>query len=363
MIVSSPHKTSPMKKIITLLLLAVVSIANAQQRCTYPVINSVYQQKVSQITTVKSDGQRLKLATEFVTQNCVSSAQVKGLAGLMGNDSLRFVFCKTAYHTVTDTANFFGVYDAFRSFSWAIRMYDHVSRYPQQNGPTSITPTAEAAPVYPLWVYPDTARSTGSKGCAGPVISESAFGVIAGNVFKQPTEEAKIVAIESAYTNNCLSMAQMMKLSSMLKNEDNRMRVMKNGFARIYDQEHYVSAGAMFSLAPKKDEWNNYCAAYLTPPCVVSDSEYKGLLQDIRDKRFTEDKMNLIKSLSKDHCFNVAQLAEISREFAFDDEKIEMFKLYYAKCPDKKSYYKLVDELSFSSNKDSFRKWIDNGGK
>ena len=139
----------------------------------------------------------------------------------------------------------------------------------------------------------------------------------------------------------------MMKLSSMLKNEDNRLRVMKNGFARIYDQEHYVSAGAMFSLAPKKDEWNNYC----------------GLLQDIRDKRFTEDKMNLIKSLSKDHCFNVAQLAEISREFAFDDEKIEMFKLYYAKCPDKKSYYKLVDELSFSSNKDSFRKWIDNGGK
>jgi Domain of unknown function (DUF4476) len=220
----------------------------------------------------------------------------------MGNDSLRFVFCKTAYHTVTDTANFFSVYDAFRSFSWAIRMYDHVKRYPQQNGPTSITPTAEAAPVYPLWIYPDTARTTGSKGCAGPVISESAFTVVAANVFKQPTEESKVVAIESAFNNNCLSMAQMMKLASMLTNEDNRMRVMKNGFARIYDQEHYVSAGAMFSQAPKKEEWNNYCIAYLTPPCVVSDTEYKGLLQDITDKRFTDDKMALIKSLSKDHC-------------------------------------------------------------
>jgi hypothetical protein len=79
MIETSSRKTPRMKKIITLALIAIASMLNAQQRCTYPVINSVYQQKVSQITTIKSDGQRLKLATEFVHRTAFHLHKLKYL--------------------------------------------------------------------------------------------------------------------------------------------------------------------------------------------------------------------------------------------------------------------------------------------
>lgn len=352
-----------MKKLLLLLLVISSSFAFAQ-RCTVPVSTSIYQQNLAQINIMRGDVGKQQRAEEFVTRNCVSSAQVKGIAVLFMSDSIRMVFCRTAYHTVTDTGNFFVVYDAFKSFSWALRLYDHVVRYPDQAGlNTTIPPAAEVHPTFPLWVYPDTARSTGSKGCSGPVVTESAFGLIADNVFKQPTEESKIVAIESASANNCLSMAQLMKLASILTQEPNRMRVMKNGFARVYDQEHYASAGSMFATAAKKDEWNNYCSAYLTPPCVVTNQDFGPLLQQIKNKSFPAEKLDLVKLMAKDRCFNVNQLSQISDEFSFDDEKMEIFKLCYAKCPDKQNYYLLIDKITFSTNKDELKRFINAGGK
>jgi hypothetical protein len=361
-IVNSP--TCFMKHFFTLALFLVIASASAQQRCSVPASAVVYQQNINQISIMRGDVGRQQRAEEFVTRNCVSSQQIKGIAMLFTSDSIRYEFCRTAYQTVTDAGNFFVVYDAFKSFSWSIRLYDFVFRNPVQTGLQIVEPApAASAPVYPAWNYPDTARVTGSKGCAGPVISESAFTLIAGNVFRQPTDESKIVAIESASANNCLGMAQMMKLASMLSGDDNRMRVMKNGFAHVYDQEHYPSATALFSTQVKMDEWKNFCILYLTPPCVVTNAEFVPLMAQIREKRFPDEKLALVKLLAKDRCFNVAQLAQIGDEFAFDDNRMEIFKLCYAKCPDKQNYYLLVDKLTFSTDKDELRRFINAGGK
>jgi len=353
-----------MKHISTLILLLGFGFLQAQHRCSVPVATPVYQQNLNQITIMRGDVGRQQRAEEFVTHNCVSSQQVKGIALLFTSDSIRYVFCKTAYQTVTDADNFFVVYDAFKSFSWSICLYDFVFRNPVQTGLEIVVPEpAATSPVYPAWNYPDTVRTTASKGCAGPVITESAFSLVAGNVFRQPTNESKIVAIESASANNCLSMAQLMKLTSMLTGDDNRLRVMKNGFTHIYDQEHYNSASVVFIAQVMRDQWISYCQAYLTPPCVVSDADFTQLLQQIKDKRFPDDKMSLVKLLAKDRCFNVAQLAQIGDEFAFDDDRMEIFKLCYAKCPDKQNYYQLVDKITFSANKDELRRFINAGGK
>jgi hypothetical protein len=356
-----------MKKIVLLAFICASGFLYAQ-RCRVPVSNETFQQNFNQIAVLRGDAGKQVRAEQFVTANCVSSQQLKTLAQLFTSDSVRLIVCQKAYPRVTDTSSFFVVYDAFAAFSYALRLYDHVQHY-KPAGPVITStvvvtqPTTPSSPAYPTWFYPDTIRTTGSKGCAGPVISEHQFSIIAGNVFKQPTEESKIVAIENGMSSNCMSLTQHMKLASMLQNEDNRMRVMKSGFARVYDQEHYSYAGSMFSVAAKKDEWNNYCAAYLTPPCVVSSQDFNGLMEQIRAKSFDDDQVELVKLLAKDRCFNVDQLKTISGEFSFDDEKMEVFKFCYSKCPDKQNYYQLVDKLSFNSNKDELKRFINAGGK
>lgn len=358
-----------MKKILLLAFICVSGFLIAQ-RCRVPVSTEIFQQNFNQIAVLRGDASKQVRAEQFVTANCVSSQQLKTLAQLFTTDSVRLIVCQKAYPRVTDTASFFVVYDAFAAFSYALRLYDYTQHYKPAVGAvitstvvvTQPPPPAAQTPTYPTWFYPDTVRSTASKGCAGPVISEHQFSTIANNAFRQPTEESKIVAIENAMTANCMSITQHMKLASLLQNEDNRMRVMMNGFARVYDQEHYSYAGSMFSVAAKKDEWNNYCVAYLTPPCTVSNQAFAGLLQQVHAKNFDDDQLTLIKSMSNDRCFNVEQLKKFSDEFSFDDEKMNLFKHCYAKCPDKQNYYQLVDKLAFTQNKDELRRFINAGG-
>ena len=357
------------------ILLAFAALASAftvaQTRCTVPVSDATFQQNFNQIAVLRGDAAKQERSVSFVTANCVKSQQVKTLALLFTSDSVRLIFCKAAYPKVTDTLNFFNVYDAFTSFSYAIRMYDYTQHY-RWGKSTVITntvivtpppPPANTAITYPAWSYPDTARTIANKGCAGPVVNETTFNSLAENVKKQPSEESKIVAIESAATNNCLSTAQAMKLSSFLTLEENRLRILKNTLPRVYDQEHYNYSMNVLTTQAKKDEWVAYAVSYLTPPCTVSANEFNNLIGQIRAKTFDDDQLTLVKDMSKDRCFNVEQLKVISNEFTFDDEKTEVFKTCYAKCPDKQNYYQLVDKLTFTSAKDELRRFINAGGK
>lgn len=356
----------PMKKAV-FFLLVLHSFYLAAQRCRSAVSADVFQQTFNQVAVMRGDAPKQTRTVEFVNANCVSSLQVKSLAQLFTSDSVRLIFCKTAYARVTDTAEFFVVYDAFQSFSYAIRLYDYTQHYKAPTGQVIATPRPgppqPTGAVFPNWSYPDTVRHSGNKGCAGPIIGDAAFQSIADNVHRQPTEESKIVAIESASAGNCLSLAQLMKLSSLLVNEDNRMRVLKNCFPRVYDQEHYASAAVVFSTQPKQQEWNAFATAYLTPPCVVSDEAFAPLLKQISDKSFPNEKITLIKMMANDRCFNTSQLKKISEQFTSDGDRMEVFKYCYAKCPDKQNYYQLADQLTFSTNKQELNRFIKAGGK
>lgn len=323
----------------------------------------MFQSGFNQIAIQQSNQQKLNKALPFASSNCFTSAQVKNLAMLFTEDSYRLDFCKTAYAHTTDPANFFDVYDAFGTFSWAFRLYDYVNKKTVAVvTPVSIVQT----PVFPNYAYPGFSPYKGKTGCTGPVVSEESFKTIAQNVFIQPTDESKYVAIQTAADQHCLAFAHIMKLTSLMQSESLKLRVLMNTFARVYDQENYQSGIVLFSTTASQNEWINYAKAYLTPPppvCLVTDPDFNGILKDIQAKHFADDKMGIVKLLAKDRCFSVAQIRTISKEFPFGTEKLSTFKSLYAKCTDKNNYYKLVDELTFSSEKDDLRNFIKNDGK
>jgi hypothetical protein len=352
-----------MKKIFTsTLLLLTLTIWAYGQNCQNPINAATFQTGFNSIAVQQGDQAKLVRATRFVGDKCLRATQVKNIALLFNNDSVRLEFCKTAYPHTFDPANFYDVYDAFHAFSYALRLYNYVEQYATPTVPN--TPTLD--PVFPNYAYPDTLRYVGPKGCVGPAMGEAAFKLAARNIFAQPTDESKLVAIQTVADQNCLTFAQSMKIAALMQTNNFKLRALMYMFPKVYDQGHYQSGVVLFNDTPSQNEWLNYAKLYLTPPppsCLVSETDLQGVIQAIRQKRFTDEQLSILSVAGKDRCFTVAQIKTISKEFTFGSEKLKVFKMLYERCNDKENYFKLVDELSFNSEKEELKTFINNGGK
>ncbi len=352
-----------MKKITTLFILFLaIATSSFAQNCQNPISATAYQTGFNNIAVQQGDQNKLIRASRFVSDKCLLATQVKNIALLFNTDSTRLEFCRTAYTHTYDPANFYDVYDAFRSFSYALRLYNFVQMTATVNAPA---PTA-AEVTFPAYAYPDIAGYTGVQGCVGPIMAESAFKLAAKNVYAQPTDESKYVAIQTVVEQNCLSFAQSMKLASLLQTNNFKLKAMMYAFPKIYDQAHYQSGIVLFNEVQTQNEWTAFATQYLTPPpapCLVSEEDLKGVLQAMRAKNFPDEKLSILNVAAKDRCFSVAQIKTIGKEFTFGSERLKVFKMLYEKCNDKENYFKLVDELTFDSEKDELKKFINNGGK
>src|ERR1041385_1813980 len=209
-----------------LILFCKISIA---QTCNNPVSSTIFQNNFNQIAIQQTNDLKLAKADLFVNSNCVLSSQVKNIAQLFTEDNYRLEFCKTAYPHTFDQVNFFDVYDAFTTFSYALRLYDFI-----HTAPVIVTPPpVSTEPVFPNVAYPSSANYTGKKGCAGPVLNAASFKTVAQNVFIQPTDESKQIAIQNASNNNCLDFAEVMKLVSLLQSEDFRLQLLEFTFPKV----------------------------------------------------------------------------------------------------------------------------------
>lgn len=363
-----------MKKFtFALLLLFIFASRSTAQNCASPASNTIFQAGFNQIAIQQTNQKKLEKAEIFVNSNCLLASQVKNIAQLFTEDSYRLEFCEAAYPHTFDQVNFYDVYDAFSAYSFAFRLNDFIHGQTVVAPTTTTTPTVivtqPSEPVFPNVAYPSSANYTGKKGCTGPVLNDISFKAVAQNVFVQPTDESKQLAIQNASAQNCLDFSQVMKLVSLLKSEDFRLQMLEYTFPRVYDQEHYQSGIVLFTNTQMQTSWTTYAANFLTPPppppvvCSVSTADFNSCLQSVKSKNFPDDKMKAVDVLATTRCFNVEQIRTLSREFSFGDDKLKVFKELYAKCPDQNNYYKLVDELTFSTEKDNLSNFIKNGGK
>ncbi len=364
-----------MKKItFFILFLFVASFTGFSQNCVNPVSQQVFQTNFNQIAIQQTNQKKLEKASVFASTNCMMAAQVKNIALLFTEDNYRLEFCKIAYSHTFDQVNFYDVYDAFTAFSYAFRLHDYIHMpAPAPVEPAIIIAPQPTTPVYPNVAYPTSANYRGRKGCNGPVMNESDFKTVAQNIFVQPTDESKLLTIQNASNSYCMDFAQLMKFSSIIKSEQLRMQAMQFAFPRIYDLDNYQPGIVLFTTTQMQNDWINFATGYLTPPaqptpapapvCVVTAADFNGIITSLKAKSFPSDKMGLVELLSKDRCFSVDQVKIIGKEFTSASDKLKAFKLLYAKCADQSNYYKLVDELTFSSDKEALNTYIKNGGK
>jgi hypothetical protein len=382
-----------MKHIITTFGILLIHFSIIAQPCTSSMQASTFQIRLNEIAAQQGDARKLDKGLALVNQGCLLSAQVKQVAQLFGDDAYRLEFCKIAYPRTLDQANFYDVLDAFRTFSFAFRMYHEMNNIPASTSVTTTTTVVNTPPpftyTFPQYSYPSHQYYAGAQGCSGPVMEDDRFMPLVQEVLLKTTDDARVQHIKSTMISHCLSMAQTMKLATLVNNEQKRLQLMKDVILSVHDKGNFLSAAEIFPTSTVQVEWSTYASVLVggnttgtntttntttntstttttTPPppveavCTTSVATQKSYLKDVQEERFSSDMLAQLRLIAKENCFSTAQVREYMDLFAMGADKIEAAKILYWNCSNKKDYHQLVSALTFSSDKETLRAFIAN---
>lgn len=353
-----------MKNTLTLFFLLWVTLTSKAQPCVNIISNVEFQQKLTLLGNKPTDEVRLTYARSFLDTKCFTSLQVKQMALTFRNDAFRLQFTKAAYNATADKKNYYDVLDAFKTFSAAMRLYHFMDRH---DGSPDPDPAPAPESPFPALPYPLYDNYRGPTGCNLPLTNND-FDVLIISVINQPDDIQRMNAGRSFVQNNCLSMAQFMKLSSLIQLESNRLKFMKDQFLRIYDLENYTYASALLTSGPYQNDWNAFASASLTNPapphplpCLVSPAEFAQAKKAIENESFNNTKITLAKQIIETKkCFSALQIKELVETISFESGKLDLAKFAYDYCIDPGNYYFLNDAFSFSSSKEELMNFIKN---
>lgn len=359
------------KRILFILAVITFSVgAFAQNMCNNPINTTYFNSEYANINSMSNYTSKINYATNFANNNCLYSYQIKQVTQLFYNDQDKLTFAKAAYRNCWDKDNFYDVYDAFAYFSNVFRLHDYVLSQKGQTTTTIVTNTNTFFD-YPNYAYPDANTYFGITGCNFPMDENSFYNNYIGFRNSKMAENSKLISIKDFVNANCLSTAQIMKLTSILTTESYRLDLLKAVYLRAYDRGNYNYANQLLTNQTYKLDFeaflktngnntnNNTIIINNNNGCVVSATDMTDIKKSINAASFDNTKVTTAKQiLSAKKCFTVAQIKEILGLFSFESSKLEVAKYAYDFCIDKSNYYQVNDVFSFSSSKDDLSNYV-----
>lgn len=359
-----------MKHILLLFAFGFICLNSfSQTTCTTPVSNTFFQREYGTISTTTNSTSKLSYAITLANNNCLSASQVKQVALLLIADQDKLDFCKAAYKNTVDKENFYDVYDAFAYFSTVFRLHDYVAAQKGQTTTTTVVTTNINTFDYPVYSYPDFNGYFGVTGCNYPIDETAFFSTYNSYRTSKLSENGKLLSMKDYVNVNCLSTAQIMKLTSILSMESFRLDLLKAAYLRAYDRGNFASANQLLTSSTYKVDFNNYINGNSTTitttttvpntTCIVSNTDMMDIKNSINNSSFDNTKMTVGKqAIAAKKCLTVSQIKEILGLYSFESSKLEVAKYAYDYCVDKSNYYQVNDVFSFTSSKDDLTKYI-----
>jgi len=359
------------------------NIRNIQ--CNTAISTYVFQQKAREVRNAKQEKGRLNKAKRIVESYCLTSEQVKEIASYFVNDFDRLLFAKAAYPKTFDQENFYDVYDAFAYFSTVFRLHDYVQEVRNDqlanngNGGNSNTPPAQGGNiVFPNYNYPDPGAYTGTTKCARPM-TEAAFLYRLQDIKRKSTDQSKLLAAVNLANNECLSTSQVMKLSSMLSLEQNKLNLLKQSYDAVYDPINFKDASQIFSNSSSLNDFQNFLNVQIIIggggngnggntggnggnfSCQIDAAEFSRISQNIRSQVFNNTRLNTAKQIvrSKGKCFTASQARDLTKLFEFESAKIEFAKFCYDYTLNQSDYYQVNEAFEFNSSTEELNEFIN----
>lgn len=361
-----------MKSLISIILLTglfITTSIQAQHTSSGPCRNAIpegmFRQKHKIISAQPTDNHKLHASLELLNSVCLNAGQVKALAELFMDDFSRLEFARNAYEKTTDKENFYYVYDAFAYFSTVFMLHDYV------NGVNS-HPHDYLPPYDPQLNlnfasldYPDYRNYNGPVNCRMPIPEEEFIRQARQYAFNDNEHNRLNLFIQLA-DNNCLSTAMLMKLASLLDNENNRLTLFKAARHSVYDVANLHFGSQLFSHVPNRAAFNDFLNdqgnVNVVPnaPCSIGRAQFSDMMESIRKESFNSTRLSIAKTILRNNpCFMAEQVRDIVKEFNFESGKLEIAKFAFDYTIDKGNYYRVADEFSFSSSKEELLKYIE----
>jgi hypothetical protein len=353
-----------MKHLYTLLFVLFFIVSSYSRACQVPMSFRDFGFVRSQLLQNMNPSRQYQLAMDIARNNCFTSTQVEELATLLANDRDRIDFCKMAFNNTVDRENFEEVYDAFISFSAALRLYKHLNGLP----PNNVVITQQPPQVIYNYTYPNLQTYNGRFGCNG-YINDVTFRQLKQQIITSGNEATMFNMAKNFTTHYCMSVGQIMEIAALFNTEAFRWDLIQSASANIYDLDNYTYFDQVFSSQQFRDRCrglyatrqNPIAAPTPAPPvqrCEVANAEFDDIKNSINKISFNSSKESQLKSITRGRCFSVEQIKQLLNLFSFESSKLELAKYLYEFCIDKQNYFRVNEVFSFSSSVDDLNRFI-----
>lgn len=353
-----------MKQLYTLLFVLFFIESSYSRACQVPMSFRDFGFVRSQLLQNMNPSRQYQLAMDIARNNCFTSTQVEELATLLANDRDRIDFCKMAFNNTVDRENFEEVYDAFISFSAALRLYKHLNSLP----PNNVVITQQPPQVIYNYTYPNLQTYNGRFGCNG-YINDVTFRQLKQQIITSGNEATMFNMAKNFTTHYCMSVGQIMELAALFNTEAFRWDLIQSASANIYDLDNYTYFDQVFPSQQFRDRCRGLYAPRQNPNpvptpappvqrCEVSIAEFDGIKNSINKISFNSSKESQLKSITRGRCFTVDQIKQLLNLFSFESSKLDLAKYLYEFCIDKQNYFRVNEVFSFSSSVDDLNRFI-----
>lgn len=364
-----------MKKTIQPVLIALVALVgpfHAAAECFGPNHQHRYFQTLDRFAVLKSEHRRLELGTSYLQNNCFTTDELIGFIDYLRYDHNRVILAKRAYPLVTDPNNFKLIYQHIdnpvdrRDLKSFIRNQNQGFRAHLLN--------------FPPLVYPNAHNYTGPLGTQG-FINDRLFTDLAFRVIDAHGQKYKTTLVESYARDYELTVAQFMKLLTLIDHESYRLQLALNFYHLLYDQgnvrfiegvfRHQHNANRFMShirtrtvhrgVAGPPGGRRHHGGAYHRDRIAPGRNRMDQVIFSLNNEPFHSKRVVLAQTIIKSHGrFTTRQIAMMIRTFSFDSHKLEVIQFAYPNVVDPENFYLLSNELTFSSSRRRLNEFILN---
>lgn len=96
------------------------------------------------------------------------------------------------------------------------------------------------------------------------------------------------------------------------------------------------------------------------PNCqTISAGEMEGIMSQVKNSGMDNAKLELLQTISHSKCFSTAQVIVAVKQISFSANKLTFLKTAYETVLDPDNYYRVLEELSFSSDKKELTNYLN----
>lgn len=90
----------------------------------------------------------------------------------------------------------------------------------------------------------------------------------------------------------------------------------------------------------------------------MAPTDFRKAMDAIRNESMSSNKLNLANTILASNFMDTDQIVAMMNLFSFESDKLKFVKAAYLKCVDPQNYYKVVQELTYSSSKTELNNFI-----